>query len=304
MLPVACLSLFGGTVSPQLAAMQPNQQVQVIVRYTPSIVGALSSTVCGLNLLQLLPGGELCSTTASTALGLVQHSAVEHVSINNTVLSASTPLPVYDYSPQTIQPLNPRSGVADPGAGKNIGVAIIDSGIHVNGDLRGNGSASIPGNLLPQVSYAESFVKGEDADDYYGHGTHVAGIIAGNGSNSSGRAYLYNIHGIAAGVHLLNLKVLDKNGSSSDVIVIQAIERAIQLRSLFNIKVINLSLGRPVFESYKDDPLCQEVEKAWLAGITVVVAAETRDAAMRPAPTDMPPSWLRAMTHSSSRSAP
>lgn len=55
--------------------------------------------------------------------------------------------------------------------------------------------------------------------------------------------------------------------------MIKAIERAIQLKNLYNIKVINLSLGRPIYESYKTDPLCQEVEKAWLSGITVVVAA-------------------------------
>src|SRR5262249_49355445 len=41
----------------------------------------------------------------------------------------------------------------------------------------------------------------------------------------------------------------------------------------YNIQIINLSLGRGVFESYKLDPLCQAVEKAWQAGILVVVAA-------------------------------
>jgi len=51
------------------------------------------------------------------------------------------------------------------------------------------------------------------------------------------------------------------------------IQRAIQLKSMFNIRVINLSLGRPVFESYTIDPLCQAVEAAWQAGIVVVVAA-------------------------------
>ena len=55
--------------------------------------------------------------------------------------------------------------------------------------------------------------------------------------------------------------------------MIQAIEEAIKLQYIYNIKVINLSLGRPIFESYKTDPLCQEVEKAWQKGITVVVAA-------------------------------
>src|SRR5437016_2723582 len=55
--------------------------------------------------------------------------------------------------------------------------------------------------------------------------------------------------------------------------VISAIQAAIQLKSKYNIRVINLSLGRPVFESYKLDPLCQAVEAAWKTGIVVVVAA-------------------------------
>src|SRR5947208_7733249 len=55
--------------------------------------------------------------------------------------------------------------------------------------------------------------------------------------------------------------------------VIAAIERAIVLKDTYNIRVMNLSLGRPVMETYLDDPLCQAVEAAWKAGITVVVAA-------------------------------
>ena len=67
--------------------------------------------------------------------------------------------------------------------------------------------------------------------------------------------------------------LLDSTGSSTDSIVIAAIQRAIQLKRQYNIRVINLSLGRPVFESYTVDPLCQAVEAAWNAGIVVVVAA-------------------------------
>jgi serine protease AprX len=78
---------------------------------------------------------------------------------------------------------------------------------------------------------------------------------------------------VAPGVQLINLKVLDHTGASTDAEVIQAIDRAIQLKPIFNIKVIKLTLGRAVFESYTTDPLCQEVEKAWAAGIAVVVAA-------------------------------
>jgi serine protease AprX len=74
-------------------------------------------------------------------------------------------------------------------------------------------------------------------------------------------------------VSLLNLRVLDNNGSGTDSSVIAAIQRAVQLQSQYNIRVINLSLGRPVSISYANDPLCQAVQKAWNAGIVVVVAA-------------------------------
>src|ERR1035437_4160738 len=71
----------------------------------------------------------------------------------------------------------------------------------------------------------------------------------------------------------VNLKVLDRYGAGTDSMVIAAIQRAIALKNTYHIKVINLSLGRPVMESYTLDPLCQAVEQAWKAGIVVVVAA-------------------------------
>ena len=67
--------------------------------------------------------------------------------------------------------------------------------------------------------------------------------------------------------------MLDANGGATDSQVIAAINQAISLKSKYNIRVINLSLGRAVYESYKLDPLCQAVEKAWKNGIVVVVAA-------------------------------
>ena len=71
----------------------------------------------------------------------------------------------------------------------------------------------------------------------------------------------------------MNLRVLDANGNGTDSAVIAAIDRAVQLKSQYNIRVINLSLGRPVYESFQLDPLCQAVEYAWKNGITVVTAA-------------------------------
>src|ERR1051326_6032745 len=112
-----------------------------------------------------------------------------------------------------------------------------------------------------------------DTFDEYGHGTHVAGILAGNGRRSKGSQSTYWIRGIAPGVNLVSLRVLDSKGAGSDSAVIAAIQTAIALKNVYNIRVINLSLGRPVYGSYATDPLCMAVELAWKSGIVVVVAA-------------------------------
>jgi Subtilisin-like serine proteases len=151
--------------------------------------------------------------------------------------------------------------------GTGVGVAVIDSGIALKRDLTG------PDGITSRVIYSESFVTGQTAEDVYGHGTHVAGIVGSSGKNSGGLLFTRTFKGVAPNVNLINLRVLDANGGGTESGVIAAIERAIALQSTYNIRVINLSLGRQVFESYTLDPLCQAVEAAWKAGIVVVTAA-------------------------------
>src|ERR1019366_203778 len=152
--------------------------------------------------------------------------------------------------------------------GTGIGVAVIDSGIYDMPDLHGAG----PGNSgKTRVAYNQNFTSAYfwDTYDHYGHGTHVAGIVGGDGSKSTGSQYFYTFNGIAPNVSLINLRVLDQNGAGTDSQVISAIQTAIALKSKYKIRVINLSLGRPVYESYTLDPLCQAVEAAYQAGIVV-----------------------------------
>ncbi len=104
--------------------------------------------------------------------------------------------------------------------------------------------------------------------DQYGHGTHVAGLIAGSGAPSGG---LYP--GIATNATLIGLKVLDGVGSGYTSNVIAALEFAVTNKQALGIDVINLSLGHPVFEPAATDPLVQAVEAAARAGIVVVVSA-------------------------------
>ncbi len=149
--------------------------------------------------------------------------------------------------------------------GAGIGVAVIDSGITAVADLKDVFGKS-------RIVYSQSFISSTANAGAYGHGTHVAGIIGGDGSSSSCWGCT-PVYGVAPDVNIIDLKVLDGIGAGTDSAVISAIERAIELKSIYNIRVINLSLGRGVFESYKTDPLTQAVETAWKSGIVVVVAA-------------------------------
>jgi|SRR5579863_5508810 len=151
--------------------------------------------------------------------------------------------------------------------GTGVGVAIIDSGVMPKDDLM------TQGGLGSRIVYSESFVSGMDPSDGYGHGTHVAGIVAANGADSTGSNFTRTFKGVAPNANIINLRVLDQTGAGQESNVIAAIQRAIQLQSTYNIRVINLSLGHPVYESYTLDPLCQAVEQAWQAGIVVVTAA-------------------------------
>ena len=153
--------------------------------------------------------------------------------------------------------------------GLGIGVAVIDSGINdSHPDLWD--SLEVHSRVVYRQDFtnASPYVNGHYVFDTYGHGTHVAGIIAGNGYRSAGR-----FAGVAPSVNLIDLRVLDGNGAGTDSMVISAIQQAIAVKSNYNIRVINLSLGRGIFVGYAQDPLCQAVESAWKAGIVVVTAA-------------------------------
>jgi subtilisin family serine protease len=115
--------------------------------------------------------------------------------------------------------------------------------------------------------------------DDYGHGTHVAGIVAGSGYLSAGRRA-----GVAPGAHIIGLKVLDAEGHGYISDVIAAIDYAVSVRKTYNIRIINLSVASGVFESFHADPLAQAARRAVDAGIVVVAAAGNlgRDDAGRP----------------------
>lgn len=147
--------------------------------------------------------------------------------------------------------------------GSGIGVAVVDSGITAwHDDLTDDGSAQ-------RVHRFVDLVNGIGiAYDDYGHGTHVAGIVAGNGFDSSGAR-----SGIAPAAHLIVMKVLDRSGRGHISNVIAALDDVMANRHVHNVRIVNLSIATGVYESYNTDPLTLAARHAVEAGIVVVAAS-------------------------------
>ena len=164
--------------------------------------------------------------------------------------------------------------------GQGVCVAVVDSGVRQGQDLTDPSGGLLGLNLLPpsRVTASVNFVAGStSADDTCGHGTHVAGIVAGNGAASAGLNFYQTFYGIARQSQIANVRVLNRSGQSDVSTVIAGIQWVVANSAATSahqqIRVLNLSLGHPVGESYTTDPLCQAVEAAWKAGIVVVCAA-------------------------------
>lgn len=261
-------------IAPELRNQKTNsQQMHVIVQYAPGTQincnGLLGLVDCLVNDVLKLGGTILGDLPIVNGLvAILDGPGIVNLSNQKNVL--------YISSDRSLQPLLSYSATAinAPVAwqsnytGSGIGVALIDSGVNAHPDLY---TGYLP---LSRVVYNQSFISGNSSStDQYGHGTHIAGLIAGDGVASTGPLFTNTFKGIAPSAKIVNLRVLDGNGSATDSEVIAAIGQAISMKSQYNIRVMNLSLGRAVFESYQLDPLCQAVEQAWKSGIVVVVAA-------------------------------
>ncbi|HEY1913170.1 MAG TPA: S8 family peptidase [Vicinamibacterales bacterium] len=154
--------------------------------------------------------------------------------------------------------------------GAGVGVAVIDSGVTSwHDDLtKGNSYKTYPyGNQ--RVTKFVDFVNGRSLPyDDNGHGSHVAGTILGNGYDSNG-----DKAGIAPGAALVSLKVLDATGGGTISNIIAALNWVALNAKTYNIKVVNMSVGAGIYESYWTDPLTLAAKKVTDKGITIVAAA-------------------------------
>jgi serine protease AprX len=232
-------------------------------------------------IVTLVPGAQLPPEfkkySRNTSLDLINGEVLD---LPNQVLAkmAAHPLVFRVHYDRPIASHNYRTGVT-VGArtvqdslgytGAGIGVAIIDSGITSwHDDLTSNTSKLYPyGNQ--RVAKFVDFVNGRSLPyDDNGHGSHVAGTIAGNGRDSNGEKA-----GMAPGASIVALKVLDEHGQGTISRIISALGWIAANARTHNIRIVNMSVGAGIHESYWTDPLTLATKKLTDRGITVVAAA-------------------------------
>ncbi len=149
--------------------------------------------------------------------------------------------------------------------GKGVTVAVVDTGLGLHKGITRGIDGKLKNRIIGWVDFVDKRLLPQDPN---GHGTHVAGIIA---NSQIGTDKEWN--GVAPGVSLVGVRVLDKTGQGTYERVIQGIQWVIKHQRQYNIKVMNLSLVSTAQSPYWADPLDQAVMQAWANGITVVVAA-------------------------------
>ncbi len=242
-----------------MLGVSDRQVVRVIVR---GDVAAIQSVAArdGLRTARVLDGFVVLEGALADIAALRQVAGVEAISRDAQVL------PFMSVSAKAMAADQARA--AAPGllgiggypavTGKGVGVAVIDSGIAAHAAL----------NL--KVVAAVSFVTGDPStNDAYGHGTHIAGIIAGIPTSVTP----FYQGGIAPGAHLINVRVLGAEGAGYTSDVIAGIQWTVANRAKYGIRVVNLSLGHPTVEPCVTDPLCLAVERAVGSGLVVVASA-------------------------------
>jgi serine protease AprX len=268
----------------EVAKAHPGRSVEVIVRLADGRSAAQGRAAIrrhgGRVIGELhIFNGLVARMRAHGAARLSRERAVDAVSLNASVrpqsISTSALQTSYPYATNAPAIWNAGGGLATTGAG--VGVAVIDTGIA--GDIP-DFRVSATNATSRVIASAVVNPLATTAKDTYGHGTHVAGILAGYGSARAWNdPFRSQYIGIAPGANLISVKVADDEGDATVLDVIYGLQFTIDHKDDLNIKVANLSLESADVQSPSEDPLDAAVESAWLHGITVVAAAGNRGAA-------------------------
>jgi serine protease AprX len=198
-----------------------------------------------------IPESELAALRAEPGITQITDNGPVHV-------QAAHPSPVHSASAVYPKVVGADHLWTEGVDGEGVTVAVVDTGITPVADLAGRVIGGI------------DFSGGDDPyNDEFGHGTFVAGIIAGNGASSNG-AY----KGVAPKAKLVSVKIAGRNGASDITNLLAAIQWTVSFRQQYGIRVLNLSVGgTDAIQPYLLSPLNAAVEKAWDAGLVVTVSA-------------------------------
>jgi serine protease AprX len=272
------LLLSTGTVSTRDVVASVGSHRKVIVRTLPGHENAVERNVSGLGgrietELPIIHGFSAIIPEAALE-ALARDESVLAVSVNGRISLTSTYDPTTDaYSMQNVNRAVRAKSMWDAGyTGAGVDIALIDSGVAPVEGL------SVPGKIIngPDLSF-ESQAPNLRHLDTYGHGTHMAGIIAGrDGAATSGTygADTKDYLGVAPDARIVSVKVADAHGNADVSQVIAGIDWVVQHAhdAGLNIEVLNLSFGTANTQNYILDPLAFAAETAWHRGITVVAA--------------------------------
>ena len=203
---------------------------------------------------------------------------VRWVSLDGPVQQASTDIggSLVSAYPQAVGATRLWNDGLSATQGQNVTVAVVDSGVTYHDDLSGGGGSRV-------LTNAKFSSNSPGASDGYGHGTHVAGIVAGNGADSAG-SYM----GIAPQANLINVKVSDDQGAALTSDLVNGLQWVLNNKGRYNIRVVNLSLNSATAQSYQVDPIDAACEILWFNGVVVVTAAGNNAGSALTAPANDP----------------
>src|SRR5258708_2386186 len=202
-------------ISPELRNLPSNQQAQVIVEYGPGTPlnwsGLLGLIGCVVNDVVQLGGAVLGQLPLiNGVVALLDGNGIVSLSNQSNVVYISQDRPLTPWVNNAASAVNAEFAWQSNYTGAGVGVALIDSGVSNNLDLN---QGIVP---VSRVLYQQSFVPGNSSSsDQYGHGTHIAGLIAGDGLSSTGLLFSKTFKGIAPGANIVNLRVLDATGGAA-----------------------------------------------------------------------------------------
>ncbi|HEX4010226.1 MAG TPA: S8 family peptidase [Solirubrobacteraceae bacterium] len=261
----------------RLAASAPQRRVQVIIQVVRGVDparGASLVSALGGHAGPVVPiiNGLSAQMTARAAARLAASHLIHAVSLNTVLKSTSLPDGLDPWALDTT--FDQSTGAARlwrRSTGQGVGVAVIDTGI--DGDLP-DFRTSQSDTTSRVIASAVIDPNASTADDTYGHGTAVAGVIAGNGEyRDPGDPEQGEYAGTAPDANLIAIKVADDTGASTTLDAIYGLQFAVDHKDAYNIGVINMSFRSTAAQSYTTDPLDAAAEQAWFDGIVVVAAA-------------------------------